>query len=69
MRRKCWPQTHYEADIAMTKQPDDGCAKIGQETLRKWCKKNSVVLDPLLAADLVAYIASAVRTDRAVTRS
>lgn len=52
--------------MPMTKRTDDGCAKIGQETLRKWCEKNGVVLDPLIAADLVAYIASAVRTDRAL---
>jgi hypothetical protein len=52
--------------MSMTKKADDGCAKIGQETLRKWCAKNGVVLDPLIAADLVAYIASAVRTDRAL---
>lgn len=49
----------------MTERPDDGCAKIAQKVFRDWCKKNGVVLEPLLAADLVAYIASAVRTDRA----
>jgi hypothetical protein len=45
---------------------DDGCAEIGQETVRKWCMKNNIVMDQIIAADLVAYVASAVRGDRAL---